>query len=99
MAYGGSRQHDPGCSAALRADRRCARLRGAGGGARPGRASGTGDLAIPEAQQTLNVLKDDKKRAALIDTLGTIAKAAPEAAAPKPALPIRSSPGSVGRSS
>ncbi|MBN9564121.1 MAG: mechanosensitive ion channel [Alphaproteobacteria bacterium] len=49
-----------------------------------------------QAQQTLDVLKDDKKRAALIGTLETIAKATPEAAAPKPALPIPLEPGSAG---
>src|SRR6185437_14622322 len=49
-----------------------------------------------QARQTMDVLQDDKKRAALIDTLETIAKAAPEAAAPKPALPIPLEPGSAG---
>jgi small-conductance mechanosensitive channel len=53
-------------------------------------------LSQSQAQRTLDVLKDDKKRAALIDTLETIAKAAPEAAAPKPALPIPLEPGSAG---
>ena len=53
-------------------------------------------ISQAQAQQTLDVLKDDKKRAALIGTLETIAKAAPEAAAPKPALPIPIEPGSVG---
>lgn len=40
-----------------------------------------------EAQRTLEMLKDDKKRAALIETLETIAKAAPSAAKPPP-VPI-----------
>jgi moderate conductance mechanosensitive channel len=53
-------------------------------------------ISQSQAQQTLDVLKDDKKRAALIGTLETIAKAAPEAAAAKPALPIPLEPGSAG---
>jgi small-conductance mechanosensitive channel len=53
-------------------------------------------ISQSQAQQTLEVLKDDKKRAALIDTLETIAKAAPEAVAPKSALPIPLEPGSAG---
>ncbi len=53
-------------------------------------------ISQSQAQQTLDVLKDDKKRAALIATLETIAKAAPEAAAPKPVLPLPIEPGSVG---
>ena len=35
-----------------------------------------------QAQQALEVLQDEKKRAALIETLQTIAKAAPPASAP-----------------
>ena len=69
--------------------------------AMPGAARAQATAAPPaisqsQAQQTLDVLKDDKKRAALIGTLETIAKAAPEAAAAKPALPIPIEPGSVG---
>src|SRR6185437_5375538 len=67
------------------------------GGAMPGVARAQAKPPAPaisqsQAQQTLDVLKDDKKRAALIGTLETIAKAAPEAAAPKPALPEAPAP-------
>ncbi len=54
-------------------------------------------ISQSQAQQTLEVLKDDKKRAALIGTLETIAKAAPApVAAAKPVLPLPIEPGSVG---
>ena len=59
-----------------------------------------------QAQRTLDVLRDEKKRAALITTLETIAKTAPDAPAPvaaqaaapaaKPELPLPLKPGSVG---
>jgi small-conductance mechanosensitive channel len=51
-----------------------------------------------EAQRALDVLTDDKKRAQLVETLQTIAKAAPPAQAPtpKPAEPIPLKPNGLG---
>ena len=43
-------------------------------------------VSIGQAQRTLDVLRDDKSRAALIETLETIAKAAPVAPTPVPPL-------------
>ncbi len=47
----------------------------------PSSASAAASVSRSQAQQTLEILKDDKKRAALIGTLETIARAAPTPAA------------------
>ncbi len=50
-------------------------------------------VSAGQAQQTLDILRDDKKRAALIGTLETIARAQPQPAGGTLALPLE--PGSV----
>jgi small-conductance mechanosensitive channel len=49
-----------------------------------------------QAQQALEVLQDETKRAALIETLQTIAKAAPSASAPASTSPLSLEPTSLG---
>src|SRR5438105_15500459 len=47
----------------------------------------TAAVSPAQAQQALDVLQDDHKRAQLLQTLQTIAKAAPSSAVPTPAAP------------
>ena len=48
-------------------------------------SASTASVTQAQAQQALEVIQDEKKRAALIETLQTIAKAAPSAPASAPA--------------
>src|SRR5260370_33540111 len=50
-------------------------------------SASTASVSQAQAQQALEVLQDEKKRAALIETLQAIAKAAASASAPAPTPP------------
>src|SRR5260370_23635357 len=50
-------------------------------------SASTASVSQAQAQQALEVLQDEKKRAALIETLQTIAKAAASASAPASTSP------------
>lgn len=56
----------------------------------------TASVTPLQAQQALEVLQDEKKRAALIETLQTIAKAAPSTSALAPTSPLPLEPTSLG---
>src|SRR6202043_2335441 len=62
--------------------------------AREAPSASTASVSQAQAQQALEVLQDEKKRAALIETLQTIAKAAPSASASTSPLPLE--PASLG---
>ena len=51
-------------------------------------SASTASVTQAQAQQALEVLQDEKKRAALIETLQTMAKAAPSASAPESTSPL-----------
>src|SRR5438309_166659 len=59
-------------------------------------SASTASVTQAQAQQALEVLQDEKKRAALIETLQTIAKAAPSASAPASTSPLPLEPTSLG---
>src|SRR5580704_2182716 len=59
-------------------------------------SASTASVTQAQAQQALEVLQDEKKRAALIETLQTIAKAAPSASAPASSSPLPLEPTSLG---
>ena len=59
-------------------------------------SASTASVTQAQAQQALEVLQDEKKRAALIETLKTIAKAAPSASAPASSSPLPLQPTSLG---
>src|ERR1700726_3769481 len=62
--------------------------------AREAPSASTASVSQAQAQQALEVLQDEKKRAALIETLQTIAKAAPSASTSTLPLPLE--PASLG---
>ena len=64
--------------------------------AREAPSASTASVSQAQAQQALEVLQDEKKRAALIETLQTIAKAAPSASAPASTSPLPLEPTSLG---
>src|SRR5580704_2690079 len=64
--------------------------------AHEGPSASTASVSQAQAQQALEVLQDEKKRAALIETLQTIAKAAPSASASTSTLPLPLEPASLG---
>src|SRR5580704_8752504 len=64
--------------------------------AREAPSASTASVTQAQAQQALEVLQDEKKRAALIETLQTIAKAAPSASAPASSSPLPLQPTSLG---
>ncbi len=59
-------------------------------------SASTASVTQAQAQQALEVLQDEKKRAALIGTLQTIAKAAPSASAPASTSPLPPEPTGLG---
>src|SRR5580693_4966208 len=59
-------------------------------------SASTASVSQAQAQQALEVLQDEKKRAALIETLQTIAKAAPPASAPASTSPLSLKPTGLG---
>src|SRR5580692_252428 len=59
-------------------------------------SASTASVTLAQAQQALEVLQDEKKRAALIETLQTIAKAAPSASASASTSPRPLEPTSLG---
>jgi hypothetical protein len=59
-------------------------------------SASTASVTPAQAQQALEVLQDQKKRAALIEVLQTIAKAAPSASAPASTSPLPLKPTSLG---
>jgi small-conductance mechanosensitive channel len=59
-------------------------------------STSTASVTPAQAQKALEVLQDQKKRAALIETLQTIAKAAPSASAPASRSPLPLKPTSLG---
>src|SRR5258708_24189264 len=59
-------------------------------------SASTASVTQAQAQQALEVLLDEKKRASLIETLQTIAKAAPSASAPASTSPLPLEPASLG---
>src|SRR6202045_5187850 len=63
---------------------------------REGPSASAASVSQAQAQQALEVLQDEKKRAALIETLQTIAKAAPSASAPASTSPLPLEPTSLG---
>jgi hypothetical protein len=64
--------------------------------AREAPSASTASVSQAQAQQALEVLQDEKKRAALIETLQTIAKAAPSASASASTSPLPLEPASLG---
>src|SRR5258706_13846757 len=64
--------------------------------AREAPSASTASVSQAQAQQALEVLQDEKKRAALIETLQTIAKAAPSASGPVSTSPLPPEPTSLG---
>src|SRR3984893_15130220 len=64
--------------------------------AREAPSATTASVSQAQAQQALEVLQDEKKRAALIETLQTIAKATPSASAPASTSPLPLEPTSLG---
>jgi hypothetical protein len=59
-------------------------------------SASTASVTQVQAQQALEVLQDEKKRAALIETLQTMAKLAPSASAPASTSPLPLQPTSLG---
>src|SRR3984893_11764919 len=64
--------------------------------AREAPSASTASVSQAQVQQALEVLQDEKKRAALIETLQTIAKAARSASAPASTSPVPLEPASLG---
>src|ERR1700720_2046441 len=64
--------------------------------AREAPSASTASVSQAQAQQALEVLQDENKRAALVETLQTIAKAAPSASAPASTSPLPLKPTSLG---